>query len=111
MTTVNPDDDLLKRMRAGNEEAFAEFVRSHSGRMLVVAKRILRDDEAAADAVQEQLGTDDADIRVRLGLDGEVLTQTVENFNTMVKNGHDDDFGRGDGYEADADPRINSQKP
>ncbi|MEI8379322.1 MAG: sigma-70 family RNA polymerase sigma factor [Planctomycetota bacterium] len=53
MTTVNPDDDLLTRMRAGNEEAFAEFVRSHSGRMLVVAKRILRDDEAAADAVQE----------------------------------------------------------
>ena len=53
MTTNKPDDELLAQMRIGNEAAFAEFVRLHSGRMLAVARRILRDDEAAADAVQE----------------------------------------------------------
>lgn len=32
----------------------------------------------------------------RIGMDGGVLTQTVERFNSQVKNGHDDDFQRGD---------------
>lgn len=31
-----------------------------------------------------------------IGLDGAVLTDTVERFNTFVEKGHDDDFGRGD---------------
>lgn len=30
------------------------------------------------------------------GIDGEQLSVTVEHFNEMVRNGHDDDFGRGD---------------
>lgn len=55
MTTMMADsrEGLLPRMRAGNDEAFAEFVREHSGRMLAVARRMLGDDHAAADAVQE----------------------------------------------------------
>jgi len=32
----------------------------------------------------------------QIGLDGDVLTQTVERFNEMVRNGKDEDFGRGD---------------
>ena len=32
----------------------------------------------------------------QIGLDGDVLTDTVERFNRMVANGKDEDFGRGD---------------
>jgi 3-oxosteroid 1-dehydrogenase len=31
-----------------------------------------------------------------LGIDGEALAASAERFNAMVRNGHDDDFGRGD---------------
>lgn len=44
---------LLARMRAGDDEAFEECVRLHCSRMLVVARRILRNEEDARDAVQE----------------------------------------------------------
>jgi succinate dehydrogenase/fumarate reductase flavoprotein subunit len=37
----------------------------------------------------EELGT-------KAGFDGGALAETVERFNTMVRNGHDDDFQRGD---------------
>lgn len=49
----NANDDLLTRMRSGQEAAFEQFVVGHSGRMLSVAKRLLRDDHLAADAVQD----------------------------------------------------------
>ena len=44
---------LLARLRAGDDAAFAELVERHGGRMLAVARRLLRDDEEARDAVQE----------------------------------------------------------
>jgi RNA polymerase sigma-70 factor (ECF subfamily) len=44
---------LLARLRAGDEEAFAECVRDHLGQLLVVARRILDNEEDARDAVQE----------------------------------------------------------
>ena len=47
------EDDLLARLRAGDDDAFAVLVRSHSGRLLAAARRLLRNDEDAADAVQE----------------------------------------------------------
>lgn len=48
-----PDDrELLARLRAGEEEAFEEWVRDQSGRMLAVARRFLPVEEDARDAVQ-----------------------------------------------------------
>lgn len=44
---------LLDRLRRGDEAAFADLVRGHGGRMLAVARRLLRDEEEARDAVQE----------------------------------------------------------
>jgi RNA polymerase sigma-70 factor (ECF subfamily) len=44
---------LLARLQAGDEEAFAACVRDHLGRLLVVARRILDNEEDARDAVQE----------------------------------------------------------
>jgi hypothetical protein len=36
---------LLSRMQAGDDDAFEACVRQHCGRMLLVARRILRHDE------------------------------------------------------------------
>jgi RNA polymerase sigma-70 factor (ECF subfamily) len=47
------DADLLARLRAGEEAAFAELVRREGGRMLAVARRILRSEDDAHDALQE----------------------------------------------------------
>ena len=47
------ETELLKALREGREEAFETLVRTHSGRMLSVCRRILRNDEEAKDAVQE----------------------------------------------------------
>ncbi len=44
---------LLGRMRKGEEAAFAELMRSYGGRLLAVARRMLRSDEDAKDAVQD----------------------------------------------------------
>lgn len=45
--------ELLDALRSGEESAFETLVRAHSGRMLSVCRRILRNDEEARDAVQE----------------------------------------------------------
>lgn len=44
---------LVARLRRGDAEAFEELVRTHGGRLLAVARRLLRDEEDARDAVQE----------------------------------------------------------
>lgn len=44
---------LLARLRAGEDDAFDELVRSAGGRMLAVARRMLGREEDAQDAVQE----------------------------------------------------------
>ncbi|HEX7182232.1 MAG TPA: sigma-70 family RNA polymerase sigma factor [Thermoanaerobaculia bacterium] len=46
-------DPLLAALRAGDESAFESLVRTHGGRMLAVARRLLRDEDDARDAVQE----------------------------------------------------------
>lgn len=50
---ASPDAGLLDRLRAGNEEAYEELVRTNGGRMLAVARRLLPNEEDARDAVQE----------------------------------------------------------
>lgn len=44
---------LIARLQAGDASAFAELVRAQGPRMLAVARRLLRSDDDAADAVQE----------------------------------------------------------
>jgi RNA polymerase sigma-70 factor (ECF subfamily) len=47
------DERLVHRLRRGDGDAFEELVRTHGGRLLAVARRILGNDEDAQDAVQE----------------------------------------------------------
>lgn len=44
---------LLDRLRAGDGDAFEVVVQRYGGRMLAVARRLLRDEEDARDAVQD----------------------------------------------------------
>ncbi len=48
-----PEQMLVMRLKAGEAEAFEELVRTAGGRLLAVARRLLRDEDAARDAVQE----------------------------------------------------------
>jgi RNA polymerase sigma-70 factor (ECF subfamily) len=54
-TPAAPPDEskLLERLRDGDEGAYEELVRLHGGRMLSVAKRMLRNEDDARDAVQD----------------------------------------------------------
>lgn len=52
-TAVADDADLVRCLKAGDEDAYATVVRTLGGRMLSVARRFLHDEEAARDAVQE----------------------------------------------------------
>ena len=47
------ETDLLSRLRAGDEDAFASFVRQYTGRMLTLARGFLHSEDDAADAVQD----------------------------------------------------------
>ena len=51
--TVPDEATLLGRMRAGDDDAFDECVRTYCGQLLIVARRILKNEEDAQDAVQE----------------------------------------------------------
>ncbi len=48
-----PDATLLERLRAGDEAACEAFLRENMGRLLAVARRYLRCEEDARDAVQD----------------------------------------------------------
>jgi RNA polymerase sigma-70 factor (ECF subfamily) len=47
------DAVLVARLKAGDEAAYEEVVRTQGGRMLAVARRFLSDDDAARDTVQD----------------------------------------------------------
>jgi RNA polymerase sigma-70 factor, ECF subfamily len=47
------DAALIDRLRAGDPAAYEELVRAHTSHLLAVARRLLRQDEDARDAVQE----------------------------------------------------------
>jgi RNA polymerase sigma-70 factor (ECF subfamily) len=56
LLAATPQDDetnMLSSIRKGDERAYAEFVRRYYGRMLAVARRFVRCEEDAADAVQD----------------------------------------------------------
>lgn len=55
MLASSTDDEsaLVAALRAGDEAAYERLVRAHAGRMLAVARRFLRQEEDARDAVQE----------------------------------------------------------
>jgi len=44
---------LVRRLKAGDESAYEQLVREHGARMLAVARRMLRSEDEAHDAVQE----------------------------------------------------------
>jgi RNA polymerase sigma-70 factor (ECF subfamily) len=49
-----PDERaLIERLRAGDDDAYDELVRSYGGRLLAVARRFLRSEDDARDAVQD----------------------------------------------------------
>lgn len=47
------ETDLLSRLRAGDDVAFEELVRTYSPRLLAVARRIMGTDEDARDVIQD----------------------------------------------------------
>ncbi len=53
--TTPPVDEteLVERLRAGDEEAFAEMMRAHGGRLLSTARRLMGNDADAQDAFQD----------------------------------------------------------
>jgi RNA polymerase sigma-70 factor (ECF subfamily) len=52
MTNLH-DAKLVEALKRGDEAAYAELVRANGGRMLAVARRILKSDDEAHDATQE----------------------------------------------------------
>jgi RNA polymerase sigma-70 factor, ECF subfamily len=55
VTVSREEEALLADLRAGKDEAFGRLLRDHGGRLLAAARRLLRDEEDARDAVQEAL--------------------------------------------------------
>lgn len=52
-THAASEADLVRRLKAGEDAAYEEFVRSLTGRLLAVARRISRTEADAEDAVQD----------------------------------------------------------
>jgi RNA polymerase sigma-70 factor (ECF subfamily) len=50
---LSDETDLVARLRAGDEDAYEEFFRAHSGALMAVARRFLGDTDDAADATQD----------------------------------------------------------
>ena len=50
---MTDESDILVRLRAGDAGAYEELVRAHGGRMLAVARRLVRNQSDAEDCVQE----------------------------------------------------------
>jgi RNA polymerase sigma-70 factor (ECF subfamily) len=49
------DDELVAGLRAGDAAAFEDLVRRHGGHMMAVARRFMRNEPDAADAMQDAL--------------------------------------------------------
>lgn len=53
MSEPERDEDLVRRFRAGEDDAFTELVRRHQRRVYALCLRVLGDADAAADVAQE----------------------------------------------------------
>ena len=53
VTAVSPDDVLLARIRAGDEDALAAVYDLHSGLVYGLARRVTRDEQLAAEITQD----------------------------------------------------------
>jgi RNA polymerase sigma-70 factor, ECF subfamily len=51
--SISAECALVARLKAGDDEAYEELVRTRGGHMLAVARRLLRDEDAARDTVQD----------------------------------------------------------
>jgi RNA polymerase sigma-70 factor (ECF subfamily) len=51
--SVTAEQAFVARLKAGDEAAYEELVRTRGGHLLAVARRLLRDEDAACDAVQD----------------------------------------------------------
>lgn len=52
---ADDEADLLEGLRAGRDEAYRELVHRYGGRLLAVARRIVRSEDEALDALQDAL--------------------------------------------------------
>ena len=52
---VRPADAVVERLIGGDEAAFESLVRVHGGHMMAVARRFMRNEQDAADAMQDAL--------------------------------------------------------
>jgi RNA polymerase sigma-70 factor (ECF subfamily) len=52
-STTNSETELVARLRCGDETAYEELVRNETRHLLAVARRLLRNEEDAQDAVQQ----------------------------------------------------------
>lgn len=57
MSDAERDDDLVRRFRDGDAEAFTELVRRHQQRVYSLCLRVLGDADAAADVAQDTFVT------------------------------------------------------
>ena len=53
MTEAERDEDLVRRFRAGEPDAFTDLVRRHQQRVYSLCLRVLGDADAAADVAQD----------------------------------------------------------
>jgi RNA polymerase sigma-70 factor (ECF subfamily) len=88
-TAATADTALIRRLKAGDEDAYAEVVRSLGGRMLAVARRFLHDEELARDAVQDAflsafraIGTFDGDAQLSTWLHRIVVNASLMRLRT-----------------------------
>ena len=84
---------LVSRLRAGEPEAFETLVRTYSARLLRVARRFLRDEEDARDAVQDALisayksiGRFDAEARLATWLHKIVVNSSLMKLRTRRRH-------------------------
>lgn len=50
---ITAEQAFVARLKAGDQDAYEELVRTRGGHLLAVARRLLRDEDAARDAVQD----------------------------------------------------------